>query len=102
VANVVDNALKFTPPGGRVGVSIENRGDQAVVVIRDSGPGIGPEDEERVFARFFRSATNPTGMHGAGLGLALARDIARASGGDLILRPPADGGARFELFVPRS
>jgi two-component system OmpR family sensor kinase len=101
VANVIDNALKFTPPGGRVGVSVEERADQAVVVVRDSGPGIAVENQERIFERFFRSAGNPPGVQGSGLGLALARDIARASHGDLVLQRDGTSGAVFQLSVPR-
>jgi signal transduction histidine kinase len=101
LSNVIDNALKFTPPDGRVAVSVAQRDDRAMVTVRDSGPGIAAADQERIFERFFRSPSNPLGVQGSGLGLALAREIARASGGELVLQRDGAAGAVFELSLPR-
>lgn len=101
VANLVDNACKFTPRGGRVSVAVTHAGDQIRIEVADSGPGITGDDRERAFERFYRARAVRGSTEGFGIGLPLARDIARALGGDLTLdAPPAGGGARFHLDLP--
>lgn len=94
--NLIDNALKFTPPGGRIGVEVHSVGDWARAVITDTGPGV-PEDElEQIFERFASDRT--LSAAGTGLGLPIARAIARSHGGDL--RVERGDGAVFTCELP--
>src|SRR6185312_6842453 len=92
IRNLVDNAVRYTPAGGRVDVSVERSVAQprhAIVRVLDNGPGIAPEERERVFDRFYRRAgTRPAG---SGLGLAIVRAIAVAHGATVELGEGADG-----------
>jgi len=106
LAALIDNALRFTPPGGTITVegSITDRRVEATVT--DTGPGIAPENLDRIFERFYRADTHsaarsrgPSGG-GTGLGLAIASDLARAQGGELSAENTAGGGARFTLSLP--
>jgi len=72
--NLIDNAVRYTPPGGTVDISLRREGKQAVIEVVDSGPGIPPGAEEHIFDRFFRAA--PADIEGTGLGLAIVRRIA--------------------------
>ena len=100
VENLVSNAIKFTPAGGRVDVEVTADDEAAVVVVRDTGPGISAEDRERVFDRFFR-AEGTEGVPGAGLGLAIVKAIAEAHGGTVSLESAPGEGAAFALRLPR-
>jgi len=95
VANLVDNACKFTPDGGEIVISVKPR----AVEVRDGGPGVPPAEAERIFERFYRGAAARAGTSGFGLGLPLAREIAHAIGGELTL-VPSDKGAAFRLDLP--
>ncbi|KQU66148.1 MULTISPECIES: ATP-binding protein [unclassified Rhizobacter] len=99
VRNAVDNAVRYTPPGGRVDVSIERDGAQALLRVDDTGPGIPPDQRERVFDAFYRVVgTQPTG---SGLGLSIARGIAQRLGGQIALGNAPAGGLRFEYRQDR-
>jgi heavy metal sensor kinase len=101
--NLLDNALKFTPPGGRVQVEVCSGPDTIRLSVRDSGPGIPEESLERVFERFYqadRSRTR-TGKPGAGLGLAIAAWIVEAHEGRIAAVNHPDGGAIFTVELPR-
>ncbi|MDH4114519.1 MAG: ATP-binding protein, partial [Burkholderiaceae bacterium] len=101
VANLVDNALKFTPPGGDVMVGLEVRDGQAVLSVVDSGRGIDPEFLPGIFERFTQAAGAPGAGGGLGLGLAVARDLVRAHGGDIEVASEGRGrGARFTVRLP--
>lgn len=95
VMNVLENALQVTDDDGRVDVTVTARGDDIVITIRDDGPGIAPEDVDRVFDRFFSRRRG-----GTGLGLPLAHAVARAHGGDLSVSSPRGEGASFEFCLP--
>jgi len=92
VTNLLDNAGKWSPPGGLVEVTV--RGNE--VTVRDHGPGIAPEDESRVFDRFWR-APGARQLPGSGLGLAIVKDVAETHGGRVTLERPSGGGAFFRL-----
>jgi signal transduction histidine kinase len=100
VANLLDNAVRHAR--SRVTVALEGAdGGRAELVISDDGPGIEPADRERVFERFTRLDDSRTaGSGGAGLGLAIAREIAERHGGSLTLWPGSGPGARFVLVLP--
>jgi heavy metal sensor kinase len=96
--NLVDNALRYSPAGSTITMSISKRGDQAEVAVTDDGPGIPAADRERVFDRFVR-LESAGGAAGAGLGLPIARWIAEAHGGTLALADTA-GGCCFRITLP--
>jgi signal transduction histidine kinase len=97
VANLLANAHRHTPPGSRVAVAGRVAGDEVVLTVSDDGPGIPDGELERIFARHHRAG--PTG--GAGLGLAIARELAARHGGRLWAERPPGGGAAFHLALPR-
>jgi len=84
VSNLVDNAIKFTPPGGAVELFVRMEGDRPWLEVIDSGPGVKPADRDRIFQRFYRT-TLAEGTHGHGLGLSIARAIAELHGLDLVV-----------------
>ncbi|OMC46787.1 ATP-binding protein [Mycobacterium sp. IS-1264] len=100
VSNLVDNARRYTPPGGRIVIDVRRAGPHAELTVTDSGPGIGDSDRERIFDRLVRLDVARDRDHGgAGLGLPIARALARAHRGDLVCLPN-DQGARFQLTLP--
>ncbi len=101
LSNLVENARKFTPSGGRVRVVVGVDGEHVVVAVEDSGPGIDAALRERVFERFFRATAVRGSVDGFGLGLPLARDIARSCGGDVVVDGAFVGGARVVLRLAR-
>src|SRR5215212_2150655 len=103
LASLLDNALRFTPPGGFVTVEGYTRDGQALATVTDTGPGIASEHLPRVFDRFYRAeAARPRSEAGGGtgLGLSIARDLARAQGGDLTAANLPNSGASFTLSLP--
>jgi two-component system sensor histidine kinase CiaH len=99
---LVDNACKYAPEDGRVGVTVSVEGGRAVVAVDDSGPGIPDEDRERIFDRFHRSVSTSSEAGGAGLGLAIGDAIVRATGGRWAVTTSELGGARFAVSWPRA
>ena len=97
VLNLLDNAIKYTPVGGRVTVVSERRGEWNVVEVTDTGPGIAPEIQPRIFDRFFR---HERAGGGAGLGLSIARWIAQVHGGRLELVRSDATGSTFAVELP--
>jgi signal transduction histidine kinase len=99
--NLVSNAIKFTPEGGRIEVAVARIPDGASVEIRDTGIGIGAAEAERVFEQFFRtSAAVKDQIPGTGLGLFIARAIAEAHGGTISAAPREIGGTVFRIDLP--
>jgi two-component system sensor histidine kinase KdpD len=96
--NLVENATKYTPTGSEIEIRASRNADEIVVEVADRGAGLPPEEEERVFERFRRGA-HP-GVAGVGLGLPIARAIARVHGGELEARGRPGGGAVFRLTLP--
>lgn len=102
IANLVSNAVRYTPDGGTIEVTVSGTRRGVQVSVSDSGPGVAIEDREHVFERFWRAdAARSRHTGGSGLGLAIARDLARAHGGDVVVSDSPLGGARFQLFLPR-
>lgn len=101
LANLVDNALRYTPRGGRVDVSVHREGDTAVLAVIDNGPGIPAADRSRVFDRFYRRADAAGDSAGSGLGLAIVQEIARRHGATVTLDDaPAGTGLAARLRIP--
>jgi signal transduction histidine kinase len=97
--NLIENALRHTPPGTRVRASVEAGGGDVILAVEDEGPGVPSEIRDRIFDRFVRSGGDAGG--GSGLGLAIVRSVAEAHGGTVRLLTPDSGrGARFELVLP--
>jgi heavy metal sensor kinase len=99
VANLIDNAIKYTSLGGEIHVSVMCDETSVRTFVRDNGAGILPVHRERVFDRFYR-ADQSRSQSGAGLGLTLARAIAQAHGGDILLESEPGSGATFEVRLP--
>jgi signal transduction histidine kinase/HAMP domain-containing protein len=100
-SNLLTNALKFTSPGGRVRVGTETEEDVVRFVVEDNGVGIPAEHLGRVFERFFR-VPQPNQPSGAGLGLAIAKEIVEAHGGSIGVRSKAGEGSRFSFTLQRA
>lgn len=109
ITNLTDNAIRYTPEGGRIEVAVRDDGDcHAVITVTDNGPGIAPEERTRVFERFYRALG--TKVSGTGLGLAIVSRIVQMHNGiitinDGFVRPPHDGepegfGAQFLVRIP--
>jgi heavy metal sensor kinase len=98
--NLVDNAIKFTPVGGRVRVRVSATADEAVCDVVDSGPGVPPDARDHIFDRFYRfgDAASP---RGTGLGLSIARGAVEANGGRLTLAASSAAGSTFRIAMPR-
>jgi signal transduction histidine kinase len=95
VSNLLDNAFAWTPDGGRIDLGLTATNGTIAISVADSGPGIGPEERERIFRPFWSRAGE-----GTGLGLPIARELAHALGGELMLESQLGKGSRFELRLP--
>jgi two-component system sensor histidine kinase KdpD len=99
LVNLLDNALKFTPPGTPLRVSAQVDGAEAVLTVRDQGPGLPPGRERAVFDTFTRGEPESP-IPGVGLGLAICRAIVEAHGGSIAAANQTQGGAAFMLRLP--
>jgi two-component system sensor histidine kinase BaeS len=99
IANLLSNALKFTPPGGCVEMSLSRDGGQARLEVSDTGPGISPEDQAHVFDRLWRGP-GAAQTAGSGIGLAVAAELARAHEGRIEVASELGCGSRFTLVLP--
>jgi signal transduction histidine kinase len=100
VTNIVENAIRYTAPGGFVDVSCANDHANIRIIVRDTGIGIPSEFRERIFDRFWRGDYARTGDGGTGLGLAIARALARRHGGDIAVASEIGRGSTFTLTLP--
>jgi two-component system OmpR family sensor kinase/two-component system sensor histidine kinase QseC len=98
--NLVDNAVRYTPPGGTVRVRCQSTGQQALLEISDTGPGIAAQDRERIFDRFYRRAAAQE--DGTGLGLAIVKAIAERHGAKIVLGAAPGGGLQVGVSFPRA
>jgi signal transduction histidine kinase len=96
--NLITNAVRYTPQGGQVWVRIEHEGDLAAIIVADQGKGIAQADQDRIFEKFER--VDPTEPGGTGLGLYIARRLARAMHGDISVDSAPGQGARFTFTLP--
>jgi signal transduction histidine kinase len=99
LANLLSNALKFTPPAGRVEVGARHEGPDVLFWVADGGPGIAPEELPHVFERFWHTRDRSAAA-GTGLGLAIAKGIVEAHGGRIWVESGRDQGSRFSFTVP--
>lgn len=102
--NLLDNAIKYTPSGGTVAVTCGKEGNQYVISVTDSGPGIPPDKRDKIFERFYRvdeaRSRGEGEQSGAGLGLPIARWIAEAHDGKLLLTRSESSGSTFSVYLP--
>jgi len=99
--NLLDNAISFSPQGGKIRLELHRRQGDAVIEIEDQGPGIPPEHLERIFERFFTYRPGQSNAsHHTGLGLAIVKAIVEGYGGTIEARPKQEGGAVFEVRLP--
>ncbi|MEJ2091620.1 MAG: ATP-binding protein [Syntrophobacterales bacterium] len=99
--NLIDNAIKYTPAGGRVTLSLLREGSQALVNVKDTGIGLSLAEQEQIFTRFYRAAeTRSQGGWGAGLGLCIGQSIAEAHGGKIQVYSSPGQGSTFTVVLP--
>jgi two-component system sensor histidine kinase GlrK len=99
--NLIGNAVKFTPAGGRVSVQASSSGEQALIDVIDSGPGVPAEERESIFDSFFRGRAKASSrVEGSGLGLAIARELVEAHGGRISVLAE-ERGAHFRVALPK-
>jgi two-component system, OmpR family, phosphate regulon sensor histidine kinase PhoR len=101
ITNLVDNAIKYTPAGGKVSVRSEARAGRVRITVEDSGPGIPKEHHARLFERFYRvDDARSRDLGGTGLGLAIVKHLALANGGDIAVESEVGRGSRFIISLP--
>jgi len=100
LSTLVDNAVRYTPPGGSVTVEVHGTAGETSIVVRDTGPGISPEDLEHIFEPFYRGQAQKS-IPGTGLGLPIAKRIAAGHGGRVEVQTALGQGCEFRVFLPR-
>ena len=100
MGNVLSNAIKFTPPGGKVSVAAKYAAGRLTMQVTDSGPGIPAEERDKIFQPFYRGSQGKRIVEGMGLGLSIARDIVVAHGGELRVEDSSVTGSSFILEIP--
>jgi signal transduction histidine kinase len=102
VFNLLSNAVKFTPTGGTVDVAAARFDGEVRVSVSDSGPGIAPEDQARIFEEFQQAAAGKEQREGTGLGLALSKHLVELHGGRIWVESELGKGSRFVFTLPGS
>ena len=103
VDNLLSNAIKYTPPGGKVSITMTRSGETATIAIRDTGIGIPAGEQGQLFSRFFRSSNaRASGVQGTGLGLAITRGIVEAHGGTIDFDSVEGSGTTFRVTLPHA
>jgi len=99
--NLISNAIKFTPGGGVVSVTVDSSGETAVIEVKDSGLGISAEDQKQLFERFFRTrSATELAIAGTGLGLSIVKAIVDAHGGTITIDSAEGQGTTFRVELP--
>jgi signal transduction histidine kinase len=99
--NLVANAVKFTPGGGRVDLCVRGAEGRALIEVADTGIGIPADEQSRLFERFFRaSSATEQAIPGTGLGLAIAKAIVQAHGGEIAVESVEGAGTTFRVLLP--
>jgi two-component system NtrC family sensor kinase len=98
--NLVGNAIKYTLPGGSVHVSMSMQGDQIILKVEDTGQGIPPEEQGRVFEKFYRATNTIDGVEGSGLGLAIVKSIVDSHQGRVWVESTVGKGSSFIVLLP--
>jgi len=99
---LIDNALKYSPPGSPVSLAAEAKDDRVIISVSDHGPGIPEAEQTRIFEKFYRAEASRHQIPGAGLGLVIAREIIHAHGGEIWVDSRPGQGATFQFFLPVS
>ena len=99
LVNLLDNAIKYTPDSGRIAITVFAEGMTAVIRVEDTGIGIDPEHQRRIFERFYRVSPH-RGADGAGLGLAIVKAICQAHGGAVRVESTPGSGSKFIVEIP--
>jgi signal transduction histidine kinase len=101
VFHLLENAVKFTRPGGRIDVAVEANQEEVVLRVQDDGIGIAPEFHERIFEKFFMVDAGPAKAHGgAGIGLFVVKEVVAIHGGAIHVESTPGGGTLFEVRLP--
>jgi two-component system NtrC family sensor kinase len=98
--NLVGNAIKYTPNGGRILVSISMQDKQIVLKVQDTGPGISQDEQSRVFEKFYRATNAPDSVPGSGLGLAIVKSIVDSHQGRVWVESTIGKGSTFVVLLP--
>ena len=98
--NLVGNALKYTPAGGEISISLQAEDHQIILMVADTGPGIPQEEQGRIFDKFYRATNVPGGVEGSGLGLAIVKSIVASHNGRIWVESSVGHGARFFVVLP--
>ena len=100
--NLINNAVKYSPEGGKITLSLKKEGKEAVFSVEDQGPGISEEDREKIFQKYFQSKSNGRVMSskGLGLGLSIVKRILTLCGGRIEVESRAGQGSKFTVFLP--
>jgi signal transduction histidine kinase len=99
--NLVDNAIKFSPAGGRIRIAVGQSGTSAVIDVSDTGAGVPDEARPRIFDRFYRAPGAPVDAGGTGLGLSIAKSAVEATAGRLTLHQSGPEGSTFRITLPQ-
>jgi two-component system, OmpR family, phosphate regulon sensor histidine kinase PhoR len=103
LVNLMHNAIKWSPPGEAVTIEAMHSGDEVTISVNDNGPGVPPEQVDRIFERFYQVDVSRSGSDGSGLGLAICRHIVEAHGGRIWAEDNRDGGGgRFRFTLLRA
>jgi two-component system phosphate regulon sensor histidine kinase PhoR len=101
LANLVENAVKYSPAGGRIDVILAQDGDRVRFTVRDQGLGIPLDEQERIFKKFYRLDPNLTrGIGGTGLGLYISHELVRRMGGEITVSSAPGHGSTFSFDLP--
>lgn len=100
IRQLIDNALKYSPPASSLTIGARATENGVIISVADLGPGIPESEQSRIFEKFYRRSKDRHQVTGTGMGLAIARQILRAHGGDITVRSSPGSGSEFSLFLP--